>query len=368
MHFDLHIRLAKLDSMDVDAVVLVPGSNLRYFTGLVFIPTERPIVALYRPGSHELAIVLPDFEVPRLYQETELTWQVFPWSDGEGFPAAFARAVDALSLSGGRMGVDDLNVRLFEWLTLLQVDPTLSLVPSGQALLETRIIKSRREIQCIQRAVESTEAALANVLSWIEPGMTERTVAAHLAEEVIAQGCQGLSFEPLVLSGPRTLLPHGLPSDRKLEAGDLLLFDCGGTIEGYRADVARTYFLGQPDDELQQVFQAVSEANLAARSMAAPGVLCSEVDYAARQVLEEAGYGESFFHRTGHALGLDIHEPPQIAASESRRLEAGMVFTVEPAVYLPQRGAIRLEDVVVITENGAETLSRLPHELALALR
>ncbi len=367
MHFDFHVRLAKLDATDVDAVVLVPGSNLRYFTGLVFVPTERPIVALYRPGRHELSIVLPDFEVPRLYQESELTWQVFPWSDSEGFATAFGRAVEELDLAGARMGVDDLNVRLFEWLTLAEVDPTLQLVPAGKMLLETRVIKTRREIDCIRQAVYSTETALANVLSWIEPGMSERSVAAHLAEEIIAQGCQGLSFDPLVLSGPRTLLPHALPSERKIQAEELLLFDCGGTLEGYRADVARTYYLGQPDDELVQAYEAVSEANLAARSAAAPGVPCSEVDHAARQVLEEAGHGESFFHRTGHALGLDIHEPPQIAAAESRRLEAGMVFTVEPAVYLPQRGGIRLEDVVAVTANGAETLSHLPHDFALTL-
>lgn len=367
MHFDFHARLAKLDATDVDAVVLVPGANLRYFTGLVFVPTERPIVALYRPGSHELAIVLPDFEVPRLYQESEVTWQVFPWSDTEGFATAFGRAVEELGLTGARLGVDDLNVRLFEWLTLAEVDPTLQMVPSGKSLLETRVLKSRREIDCMQRAVYSTETALMNVLSWLEPGMSERAVAAHLAEEIIAQGCQGLSFDPLVLSGPRTLLPHGLPSERKIEADELLLIDCGGTLEGYRADIARTYYLGQPDEELQQAYDAVSEANLAARSTAAPGVPCSEVDHAARQVLEEAGYGDSFFHRTGHALGLDIHEPPQIAAGETRRLEAGMVFTVEPAVYLPQRGGIRLEDVVAVTAEGAKVLSQLPHEFALTL-
>lgn len=367
MLFDLNVRLTKLDGLDVDAVVLVPGANLRYFAGLVFVPTERPIVALYRPGSHELAIVLPDFEVPRLYQETELTWQVFPWSDQEGFPRAFRRAIEELGLVGATLGVDDLNVRLFEWLTFTDVDPTLRLSRLGKTLLETRVIKSRREIECIRNAVRSTEMALGNVLSWIEPGLTERSIAAHLAEEIIAQGCQGLSFDPLVLSGPRTLLPHGLPSDRKVQEGDLLLFDCGGMIEGYRADIARTYSLGPPSDEVQKVYQVVSAANMAARSVAGPGVPCGEVDHAARQVIEDAGYGESFFHRTGHALGLDIHEPPQMAPGEERRLEEGMVFTVEPGVYLANVGAIRLEDDVVVTANGAETLSQLPHDLELTL-
>ena len=365
--FDLSGRLTKLDAMDVDIVVLVPGANLRYYTGLVFYPTERPIVVLYRPGSHELAIVLPDFEVPRLYQETELTWQVFPWSDQDGFASAFSRAVDGLDLRGARLGVDDLNVRLFEWLTLTDIDPGFQLVRLGQALLESRVIKSKREIDCLRMAVRSTESAMANMLSWIEPGMTERSIAAHLAEELIAEGGQGLSFEPLVLSGERTLLPHAVPSDRKVEVGDLLLLDCGAMVEGYRADVARTYCLGQPTDEMQRVYEVVSEANRAARSVAAPGVTCGEVDHAARQVIEEAGYGDSFFHRTGHALGLDIHEPPQIAPGESRRLEAGMVFTVEPGIYLPNVGAVRLEDNVVVTPQGAETLSLLPHDLALEL-
>lgn len=367
MIFDLNVRMTKLDALDVDAVVLVPGGNLRYFTGLVFIPTERPIVALYRPGSHELAIVLPDFEVPRLYQETDLTWQVFPWSDREGFSEALHRALDELGLRGATLGVDDLNVRLFEWLALTDVDASLKLVRLGESLLETRVIKSRREIDCIRKAVRSTELALSNVLSWIEPGMSERSVAAHLAEEILAQGCQGLSFEPLVLSGPRTLLPHGMASDRKIDEGDLVLIDCGGMIEGYRADIARTYCLGTPTDEVQQVYQLVSEANLAARSAAAPGVPCGEVDHAARQVIEDAGYGVNFFHRTGHALGLDIHEPPQIAPGEERRLEEGMVFTVEPGIYLQNVGAIRLEDDVVVTAEGAETLSLLPHDLILEI-
>lgn len=365
--FDLSGRLTKLDALDVDAVVLVPGANLRYFTGLVFIPTERPIIALYRPGAHELAIVLPDFEVPRLYQETELTWQVFPWTDREGFGAALSRALNELDLKSSTLGVDDLNMRLFEWLALSKAEPGLSLAPLGQDLLETRVVKSKREIDCIRMAVRSTESALGNMLSWIEPGMTERTIAAHLAEEIIAEGCEGLSFPPLVLSGRRTLLPHGLPSDRKVAEGDLLLIDCGGMVEGYRADIARTYCMGKPSDEVQHIYQVVSDANRAARSAAAPGVPCGEVDHAARQVIEEAGFGDSFFHRTGHAIGLDIHEPPQIAQGETRRLEPGMVFTVEPGIYLPKIGAIRLEDDVVVTPQGAESLSLLPHDLVLEL-
>jgi Xaa-Pro dipeptidase len=172
-----------------------------------------------------------------------------------------------------------------------------------------------------------------------------------------------MPFAPIVASGPNSANPHSIPTERRLTPGDLLILDWGATYQGYISDLTRTFAIGQPDPELKRIAQVVHEANATSREAARPGISAGDVDRAARSVIDKAGLGEFFIHRTGHGIGLEAHEDPYIYAENTLILAEGMTFTVEPGVYLPGRGGVRIEDNVVITVQGAESLSDLPREL-----
>jgi Xaa-Pro dipeptidase len=223
--------------------------------------------------------------------------------------------------------------------------------------------KDETEIAQMRKAVAITEAALGATLHKVHAGMTVREVASELRIEMLRGGAEALPFEPIVLSGPDTASPHGAAGERRVQSGDLLLFDFGVSVGGYASDITRTFAVGQVSDELRRVYDVVKRANEAGRQAARPGVEIQEVDRAARQVIADADYGQYFTHRTGHGLGLDTHEPPYACEGDTTLLEPGMTFTVEPGVYLPGQGGVRVEDDVVITPGGSESLTTFDREL-----
>ncbi len=341
----------------VDAVAWVPGPNLRYFTGVDFHLSERPTIALYRPATDALAMIVPDFEVAMLENGPSGPWTTFPWSDRDGYDGAYRSAVDTLDLRGGTLGLDDLIMRTFEWLAFVETDPSLVARPLGRAFLRVRSCKTADEVAAIRTAIRISETALARTLDWARPGMTERAIVQRLNDEMNSEGSEGPAFGPTVLTGPKSALPHGSPGDRALGADENLLIDFGATHAGYPADITRTVCLGTPSDEMRQVYDLVLRANLAAQSVAGPGVACGTVDAAARDTIAADGYGDYFTHRTGHGLGLEIHELPQIAEAVEDVLAPGDVFTIEPGIYLPDVGGVRIEDDMLVTETGVESLT-----------
>jgi len=359
-------RQKLLEIPGVDAVALVPGANLRYFTGLKLHLSERPTLAFF--SQKGLVLVLPELEVPQLAAHPELGAQVFAWSDESGYLGAFEGALRALGLGGGTLGVDGMTMRVSEWLALSRLEPTLKVKAVERNLLRIRARKEAEEIGAIRRAIEVSEAALERLLPELRPGLTEREIARKLEGALDDAGSEGLAFPTLVQTGPNSALPHGAPGVRPLGEGESLLIDFGGVKDGYPADITRTFCLGAPKGELARVYEAVLEANQAAIAAVKPGVAMGEIDRAAREVIAGAGYGERFIHRTGHGLGLEVHESiPQIAAGVEAPLEPGMVFTVEPGVYLPGFGGVRIEDDVLVTQTGAEVLTSFPRSLELGL-
>jgi Xaa-Pro dipeptidase len=221
------------------------------------------------------------------------------------------------------------------------------------------------EIGAMRQAVKIAERALAATLPKIRAGMTEREVAAELVVQTLRAGSDAdLPFAPIVASGPNSALPHAFVTDRVIQPGDLLTLDWGAATRGYFADLTRTFAIGgEMDPELKKIYELVKGANAAGKAAAKPGVTCASVDAAARKVIADAGYGEFFTHRVGHGLGLEGHEEPSMHGRNEMRLEAGMTFTVEPGLYLPGRGGVRIEDDVVVTADGCESLSTYPREL-----
>jgi Xaa-Pro dipeptidase len=338
---------------------------LQYLTGIQFFLFERPIVAFFS-AHRPPALVLPELEIPKaLTSRIEL--QLFPYQDNPAtWKNAFQQAASFLGWTGRqnvRLGVEAERIRLLEMRLLDSAEPGMSL-DDAVLMADLRMHKDAEEIACMRKAIAAAEAGLTAALPLIKIGMSEKELSAEIGRQVQRAGGEGPS-DPMVESGPNSANPHATVSDRKLSPGDLLVIDFGTTYQGYCADITRTFAVGDVDPELARIVKIAGEANAAGRSAARPGVPAGSVDKAARAVISQAGYGPYFTHRTGHGLGSEPHEEPYIFAENTQLLEPGMVFTVEPGIYLPNRGGTRVEDDVLITPDGSESLSNMPRELTV---
>jgi Xaa-Pro dipeptidase len=364
MPINYQARLQKLlETANADVVAIVPGPNMVYFTGLHFHLSERPTIAFVHKDG--LSFIIPKLEVTKLKNRPDLEAQEFMWSDADGYVAAFDATVHALDLNGSaRLGVDGMTMRVFEWLGLSNAGAKLDkAVDIGQNLLGIRAYKSADEIALMREAIRISDTALERTVNWAKAGMSEQEIAQKLLDEMNALGTEGLAFEALVLTGEKSALPHGTTGGRNLGKDEFLLIDFGAKKAEYPADITRTFCLGEPSAKMREIHKAVLEANLAAQAIAKPGVSSHDVDKAARDVITKAGYGDYFTHRTGHGLGLSGHELPNISQNNMTILEPGMVFTIEPGIYIPEFGGVRIEDNVVVTETGIDCLTSYPREL-----
>jgi Xaa-Pro dipeptidase len=294
-------------------------------------------------------------------------YKVQPFAYGENpseWEAVFRKAAQALGLDGKRIGVEPRQMRLLEFRYVKAGAPEADYPDASDVLAALRLRKDKTEVEAMRRAVKIAQSALEATLPLIKVGMTEKEVSAKLVMQLLEHGSDSeLPFAPIVSGGPNSANPHASPSDRKLQAGDLLVVDWGAAYEGYISDLTRTFAVGRVDAEYEKIHKIVQEANAAGRAAAKPGVPCAEVDKAARAVIEKAGYGEYFTHRTGHGIGMEGHEEPYMRGDNMQLLEPGMAFTVEPGIYLSDRNGVRVEDNVVITETGADVLSDMPREI-----
>jgi len=271
-----------------------------------------------------------------------------------------------------RHGIKRLFVE-HDWTTLEEHARLRGLLPGiyiersgllSNALARLRMIKSPAEAQCIQRAQGIAEAALAHVLTHdLREGVTERELALALDFYMLRHGAQAVAFETIALAGENGSRPHGVPGDRPLRPGDLVTMDFGCVVSGLHSDMTRTVALGDCGGEAREIYQTVLRAQLAALDTVGPGVPCAQVDAAAREVIQAAGYDAQFRHGTGHGVGLEIHEGPRLAPKSKDILEPGMVVTVEPGIYLPGKCGVRIEDMVLVTEDGYENLTHASKEL-----
>lgn len=352
-----------LRSNDLAALALNPGPSLTYLTGLHFHLSERPVVMLFKPGA-DPAIVLPELEMLKVGQ-LAFKAQAFPYpEDPAKWPAAFQAAVEALGLDGAAIGVEPRAMRLLEYRHLRAGAPGADYPDASAVVTALRIRKDAGEIAAMRRAAQIAQDALRATLPQIKAGMSERELAAELTIQLLRNGSQPeIPFSPIVSGGPNGANPHASPSDRRLQTGDLLVIDWGAAYDGYVSDLTRTFAVGAVGEEEQRIHRLVQEANAAGRAAAKPGVPAAAVDRAARAVIESAGYGQYFTHRTGHGIGMEGHEDPYMRGDNEQLLEPGMAFTVEPGIYLPGRNGVRIEDDVIVTADGAESLSDLPREL-----
>lgn len=354
---------ASLRTSDLDAVILNPGPTLTHLTGLRFHLMERPVVLLFAKDQTP-AIVLPELELQKV-ASLPYELQVFSYPENPAtWGDVFRSATQALGLDGKRIGVEPRQLRLLEFRYVRDGAPEADYPDASDVLSGLRLRKDQSEIDAMRHAVKIAQDALETTIPAIKIGMTEKELAAELVTQLLKHGSEPeLPFAPIVSGGPNSANPHASPTERKLQAGDLLVVDWGAAYDGYISDLTRTFAVGDVDEEYAKIHQIVQDANAAGRAAAKPGVSCASVDKAARDVIEQDGYGVYFTHRTGHGIGMEGHEEPYMRGDNMQLLEPGMAFTVEPGIYLPGRNGVRIEDNVVITETGADVLSDMLREI-----
>jgi Xaa-Pro dipeptidase len=362
-------RLSKLSTLlqasGLEALVLNAGASLVYLTGLHFHLSERPVVAVFT-ADHDPVIILPELEMLKV---TGLPYEIkaFPYSENPAeWGGVFRKAITTLKLDGKRIGVEPRQMRLLEFRQVISGAPEADYPDASEMISSLRVRKDMDEIAAMRKAVKVAQSALEATIPLIKAGMTEKELASELVVQLLRGGSQSeMPFAPIVSGGPNSANPHAIPSDRKIRSGDLLVVDWGAAVDGYVSDLTRTFAVGEVGVENHKIHQIVLEANTAGRAAGKPGAPCGNVDIAARRVIEKAGYGTYFTHRTGHGIGMEGHEEPYLRGDNMQLLEPGMAYTVEPGIYLPDRNGVRIEDDLVITEDGVECLSDMERGLRM---
>ena len=350
-------------------LVITPGYDLRYLVGSRAQTFER-LTALVLPATGEPTVVVPRLELASLKESavTELGLAVRDWVDGDDPYGVVADALGgAQAGQSGRLAVATAVTDAMPALHLLPLADVLGVVPvlATDVLRRLRMIKDAAEIDALRKAGAAIDRVHARVPEFLVPGRTEADVAADIAEAIVAEGHSAVAFI-IVGSGPHGADPHHECSDRELRAGDIVVVDIGGPYEpGYNSDSTRTYSIGEPDAEVARRYAVLQRAQQAAVEAVRPGVTAEQVDAVARDVLAAEGLAEAFVHRTGHGIGLSVHEEPYIVAGNALTLEEGMAFSVEPGIYFPGQWGARIEDIVVVTADGALPVNNQPHELVV---
>jgi Xaa-Pro aminopeptidase len=344
----------------LDGLVITPGYDMRYLIGARAQTFER-LTALVIPAAGAPVVVLPSMELAALRESAagDLGLDVADWVDGQN-----PYELVALALGGhARVAVTD-SMPALHLLPLAQRLGATPVLATG-VLAALRMIKDAEEIEALRRAGAAIDRVHSRVPGLLRVGRTEAQVAADIADAVVAEGHSEAAFI-IVGSGPNGADPHHECSDRVLRAGDVVVVDIGGPVEpGYNSDCTRTYSIGEPDPEVAEQYAVLQRAQAAAVSAVRPGATAQDIDAAARDVLAQAGLADYFVHRTGHGIGLSVHEEPYIVAGNQQPLAPGMVFSVEPGIYFPQRWGARIEDIVIVTADGACAVNQRPHGLTV---
>ena len=360
--FQKYIKMKKLSSKlspsGHEAALVTHETNIRYLTEF---PNSEGTLFITR----DKAYLLVDFRYGEAAQQQVSNAEVI----------VYDKYYDAIIELIGKYEVRDLLIES-EYMTVSEmhilekrIEDTGCRVMSSDRLdkliAQQRIIKSKAEIEKIRKAQQIAEESLTELLNMVKPGVKESQLAFELEYIMRRKGASGISFDLITITGTKTSMPHGVPGDNEVRAGDFVTFDIGALYDGYHSDMTRTYAVGQVSDEQREVYDTVLKAQLMGLAKVKAGVKAYEVDATSRSVIARAGYGEYFRHSTGHGVGLDIHEQPFVSSKGETLLSDGMVITVEPGIYLPGKFGVRIEDMVVVTKDGRDNLATLPKELII---
>jgi Xaa-Pro dipeptidase len=357
-------KLRKLmEEFKFPLIAINAGKDLKYISGLDFHLSERPVI-LMLPVSETPCLVYPSFETPKV-KKSPFDLQLFPYEEDPSiWGNVVFQSVGALKTSPIKLGVSPTSIRFLE-LDLIQNALGHKKILSAENIFrQLYIFKDAEAEQSIHKAVSIAENAIKQTLPKIRTGVSERQIANELFINLLREGSESnLPFDPIVASGPNSANPHAVPGNRSLEKGDIVLIDWGARYNGYISDMTRSFVIGQKSEEFQKIAEIVEQANTTARDAIKPGISANDIDSSARDFINEKGYGTFFTHRTGHGIGLEEHENPFISQTSKEILLPGMTFTIEPGIYIPGKGGIRIEDNVIVTEEGCKTFTSLARDL-----
>ncbi len=364
--------LDRARAQGLEAVVIMPGPNMFYLTGLDMHLSERPAL-LFFPVQGDPFAFCPSFESERVTTGTGVT-KVFAWGEEEGPLPVLRRALLTTGVGKGVLGVEFRYMRVLERELLAQALTGGSTIMSkeggrglryedaGLIIADLRMVKDAEELKLMEQAAAIVDAGVKAAHEIIKPGVTELDVAAYMEQELQKLGAEP-PFHIYVASGSRAAVPHAGASDKVLQEGELVWVDFVCQYKGYTGDITRTYPVGKVTGQLAEIFQVCLEAQAKARAEAKPGMSGAQVDSLARDYIVAKGFGRFFTHRTGHGLGLETHEEPYIVGSNHRPLQVGNTFTIEPGIYLPGVGGVRIEDDMVLEAAGPRSLTQYPRNL-----
>jgi len=347
----------KMKKAEVDLVALGPGSHMQWVAGFHPHADERPCLLLIGPEKE--TFLMPGLNAEGSREETDIEFHT--WADEDGPDAALASALAAIGATEAKSVALDETMRADFALLLLGALPDARHSFTDTTIGALRLRKDAAELAALKMNAGIADRAMQQAFASIKPGMTEVELAAVIKDHFSSEGATPQFW--IVGSAGNGAFAHHQTGSRKLEEGDAVVIDIGGRKAGFPSDITRMAAVGNPPDGYGQIHSIVEKAVQAALKAARPGVLAKEVDAAARRVIADAGYGEYFTHRTGHGMGIDGHEPPYLTATSETVLEEGMVFSIEPGIYIPGRFGIRLEEIVILREDGPEILSTLPRDL-----
>lgn len=352
-----------LNEFDIDAAFITNPDNVFYVSGFKSNPHERLLGVMVFKDA-EPFLICPKMEMP---DAKNAGWdgEIVGHADTEDAMELLHRTASGRVETVKKMTIEKSHMTVDRYEVLAKLFDGAEFIALDNKINSMRVVKDEAELQILREAAELADYAIEVGARTLREGITEIEVMTEIELALKKRGVTHMSFDTTVLSGPKAASPHGKTGDRKIQKGDLVLFDLGVVHKGYCSDITRTLAFGEPNEEQKEVYNVVLQAELAAVDAVKPGVTAAQLDQTSRQVIEDAGYGQFFTHRLGHGLGVSVHEFPSLHGANHMAMEAGMVFTIEPGIYVPGKVGVRIEDDVAVTENGVEVLTKYPKELQI---
>lgn len=352
-----------LKENNISAAFLTSTPNVFYLSHFYSDPHER-LLALLVFQSEEPILICPNMEVAQA-RNAGWNYEIIGYSDTDNPYTLISDRLNKRNISISTLAIEKEHMNVERYETLMKTFNGVTFTSAEEKLHEMRMIKDEKELAILRQAAELADFGVEVGVNAIAQGKTELEILATIEFELKKKGISKMSFDTMVLTGEKTAAPHGRPGMDKIQKGDFVLFDLGVILDGYCSDITRTVAFGDINEKQREVYETVLKAQIAAVNASKPGVEIGSIDKTARSIITEAGYGEYFTHRIGHGLGIDVHEFPSLNETNTRLLATGMTYTIEPGIYLPGVGGVRIEDDVYITKDGVEILTKYPKELII---
>jgi len=353
--------LKLMDENSIEAYMIGPSTDLRFLIGLSTFVCER-FQAFFLLNNGDFFYISPQVyyeEVNNILDKSK----VFMWKDREGFVGILKDTINRYNLKDKRIAINNT----ISAVNLIDIENICNCkFINGQKLLENlRIIKSEKEVKKLKKAAKLADEIMRKTINYIKPGITENDIKEKIKTIITKLETEGVSFEPIVSSGPNSSKPHYNKGERTIQKKDIIILDLGCVYKGYCSDMSRTVFVGDISIKEKKVYNIVKKAYQSAEDIVKEGITAEDVDQKARSIIEKAGYGDYFINRTGHGIGVSVHEAPFIKTGNKIKLKKGMAFSIEPGIYIPGEFGIRIEDIVIVTEDGKKILNKYPNEIII---